>query len=157
MYWYPYDYARVMNDPKLIADVAKAINGEYSAIQCYERLAKQAPNEEERKQILEIRDDEIRHFHVFTQMYTSLTGKQANPQWTEACPEGYLEGLHAAIQDEQRTVDFYNGVADRASDPHIKETFRRTAADEQNHAVWFLYYLTIRLQKRSSLTNVPHI
>ena len=33
-------------------------------------------------------------------------------------------------------------VADGASDRSIKEAFRRAAADEQNHAVWFLYFFT---------------
>ena len=53
-----------------------------------------------------------------------------------------LDGLEFALQDEQTTVDFYMEVADGASDPTIKEVFRRAAADEQNHAVWFLYYFT---------------
>ncbi|TKI89263.1 ferritin-like domain-containing protein, partial [Bacillus wiedmannii] len=52
----------------------------------------------------------------------------------------YLQGLEFAIQDEQKTVDFYLEISDEASDAHLKELLRRIAADEQNHAVWFLYY-----------------
>ena len=58
----------------LIRSLEKAINGEYSAIQCYEKLAKMAPNQKERKQILEIREDEMKHFQVFSQLYINLTG-----------------------------------------------------------------------------------
>ena len=58
-----YDWYR-QND-KLIRDIEKAINGEFSAINCYAKLANMAPNTAERNQILEIRNDEIKHFHQF--------------------------------------------------------------------------------------------
>ncbi len=125
---------------KLISDIEKAINGEYSAISCYAKLANMAPNAAERNQILEIRNDEIKHFHQFVQIYTNLTGQQPKPQITEECPNTYLQGLEFAIQDEQKTVDFYLEISDETSDAHLKELLRRIAADEQNHAVWFLYY-----------------
>ena len=54
------------------------------------------------KQILEIRNDEIKHFHNFVQIYTNLTGRQPKPQITEDCPNTYLQGLEFAIQDEQK-------------------------------------------------------
>lgn len=126
----------------LVSDVAKAINGQYSAIMCYEQIAKLAPSEEERKRILEIRQDEIRHFQVFSAIYTSLTGRQPTPQVSEPCPTNYRDGLTFAFKDEQETVDFYLDIADKASDPYIREQFKRAAADEQNHAVWFLFYYT---------------
>ncbi|MGG1601088.1 ferritin family protein [Paenibacillus naphthalenovorans] len=129
-------------DTSLITDIAKAINGEYSAIACYEQLARMARNEEERKQILEIRNDEIKHFHTFSKIYTSLTGRQPTPQIIEQCPSEYLSGLHSAFRDEQETTDFYLDIADKTNDPYIKEQFKRASADEQNHAVWFLYFIT---------------
>jgi rubrerythrin len=58
-----------------------------------------------------------------------------------------LSGLEFAIQDEQRTVDFYLEIADEATNQQVKEIFRRTAADEQNHAVWFLYYFSKQNKK----------
>ncbi|ALQ68694.1 ferritin-like domain-containing protein [Bacillus thuringiensis] len=133
-----YDWYR-QND-KLIRDIEKAINGEFSAINCYAKLANMAPNVAERNQILEIRNDEIKHFHQFVQIYTNLTGQQPKPQITEECPNTYLQGLEFAIQDEQKTVDFYLEISDETSDANMKELLRRIAADEQNHAVWFLYY-----------------
>lgn len=126
---------------KLVSDAEKAINGEYSAIQCYANLAKMAPTEKQRKQILEIRKDEKRHFQQFVQIYASLTGKQPQPKINEGCPNTYIKGLEFALQDEQNTVDFYHEVADETSNQYIKEAFRRAASDEQNHAVWFLYFL----------------
>ena len=132
----------------LTQDISKAINGQYSAIACYSRLAEIAPTEEERKQILEIRKDEINHYQVFSQIYVAITGTQPTPQLTETCPPGYKNGLQFAFKDEQNTVDFYLDIAGKAQDPYIREKFKRAAADEQNHAVWFLYYYTKLCCKR---------
>lgn len=101
-----------------------------------------APTEEEKKQILEIRQDEIRHYQEFCQIYVSVTGTRPTPQITETCPASYREGLQFALKDEQNTVDFYLDIAEKTQDSLISKKFKRAAADEQNHAVWFLYYYT---------------
>jgi rubrerythrin len=127
---------------KLITDIQKAIDGEYSAINCYSKIANLARNEVEKNRILEIRKDEVKHYQQFQQIYTSLTGSQHQAKITEACPDTYIGGLEFALQDEQKTVDFYMEISDDATNQYIKETFKRAAADEQNHAVWFLYFFT---------------
>ncbi|MDQ0482411.1 ferritin family protein [Guptibacillus hwajinpoensis] len=128
----------------LVEDIATAINGEYSAVQCYKKLARLAPNEAERNQIKEIRKDEKMHLQAFQTIYTQLTGQPSSPQVTEECPDDYRAAIDFAFRDEQETVDFYLDIADQTQDPYIKETFKRAAADEQNHSVWFLYFLTKR-------------
>lgn len=138
-YYYQYNSMSRQNE-QLIDDVERAINGEYSAINCYATLAKLAPNETVRKQILEIRQDEIKHFRQFSQIYIGLTGRQPQPKIIEKCPNVYLNGLEFAFQDEQHTVDFYLDIADKTTNPYMKGAFRKAAADEQNHAVWFLYF-----------------
>jgi rubrerythrin len=125
---------------KLMSNIEKAINGEYSAIQCYTKLAELAPSKGVRKQILEIRQDEVKHFQQFVQIYGSLTGRQPEPKISEKCPNTYLNGVEFALKDEQQTVDFYLEISDEATNQFVKEAFQRAAADEQNHAVWFLYY-----------------
>ena len=134
------DYNRQTN--KLVSDIEKAIDGEYSAIVCYAKIAEMAPTDKIRDQILEIRNDEIKHFHTFGQIYVNLTGMQPQPKIIEECPDTFVKGVEFALQDEQKTVDFYMDIMDETSDPSIKEAFRRAAADEQHHAVWFLYFLT---------------
>ncbi len=126
---------------KLVNDVEKAINGEYSAIVCYAKIAEMAPTDKIRDQILEIRNDEVKHFHTFGQIYVNLTGTQPQPKLLAECPDTYKKGLEFGIEDEQETVDFYLNIMDETNDPAIKAAFRRAATDEQNHAVWFLYYL----------------
>jgi rubrerythrin len=128
----------------LVEDIRKAINGEYSAIQCYEKLAKSAPNQDIREQIDEIRQDEITHFKAFTHIYYSLTGQQPQPEIIEDCPDEFRASAIAAFKDEQKTVDFYLGIAEEAQNPYIRQIFTRAAADEQNHAVWFLSFITLK-------------
>lgn len=140
---YPYIFYPVggsRQTPKLISDIEKAINGEYSAIQCYEKLAGLAQSDQDREQILEIRNDEIKHYGQFVAIYRQLTGKQTSPKISEQCPDIWQEGLLFAFRDEQETVDFYLDISDSTHDLNIKEVFRRAAADEQNHAVWFSFY-----------------
>ena len=141
MYPYYHGYIEAKEGARLVREIAQAINGEYSAIACYEELIKMAPTEEEKKRIGEIREDEVRHFRLFSNLYTKLTNRKPVPRITEKCPGEYKAGLIAAFYDEQETVDFCLDMADRARDPFIKEVFRRAAADEQNHAVYFLNYM----------------
>jgi rubrerythrin len=140
---YFYENALYRQTSQLAEQIAQAINGEYSAILCYERIAKMARNETVRKQILEIRQDEIHHYNTFRQIYTALTGQNPIVQQSEECPNHYLQGLEFALIDEQKTVDFYLKIAKETNDPYIKEAFKFAAADEQNHAVWFLYFLAM--------------
>ncbi|RWZ54665.1 DUF2202 domain-containing protein [Halobacillus fulvus] len=137
----PYDVYRTSPDSGLLNDIQKAINAEYSAIQCYRKLAKMASTQDERDKILEIRKDEQRHLAEFTAIYTNLTGKAPSYQSTEKCPDQYEAGIDFAFKDEQEAVDTYLDISDRAQDLTIKDRFRRAAADEQNHAVWFLYFI----------------
>jgi rubrerythrin len=140
----------------LINEIQKAINGEYSAIICYEELSKLAQTREQRDQILEIQQDEKRHFKEFAKIYNKLTDRKPVPKLIEECPKSFTEGLAAAFKDEQETVDFYLDIAGKAGNESIKETFRRAAADEQQHAVWFLYYLSLppigRFQRQTAET-----
>ncbi|UXH45193.1 DUF2202 domain-containing protein [Rossellomorea vietnamensis] len=149
-------YSRTPGNQSLESNLQKAINGEYSAIICYEKLAKMAPTEDERKRILEIRKDEKRHLKSFTDIYRNLTGMEYSPQLQEGCPNSYKKGLDFAFRDEQDTVDFYYSVSDGVQDAFIKETFRRAAVDEQNHAVWFLYYAMQNKGSRGASRQVDY-
>jgi rubrerythrin len=147
MYAYPYSWAYdrlPAADATLLNELARAIDGEYSAIACYGRLIQLAPNDEAKTRIEEIRQDEIRHYQTFSRIYFRMSGRQPTPHLSEECPSDYLGGIRFAFHDEQKTVDFYHSSADRAADPEAREAFRRAAFDEQNHAVWFLYFLTVR-------------
>lgn len=135
-----HNFARTAPDVILITDIQKAINAEYSAVACYEKLANMAPTQDEKNTILEIQKDEKRHLEEFSRIYMSLTGKQPSYQVIEDCPNHYGAGIEFAFKDEQEAVDFYLDISDKARDLTIKDRFRRAASDEQNHAVWFLFF-----------------
>ncbi|MCU9613252.1 ferritin-like domain-containing protein [Caldibacillus lycopersici] len=128
------------SDQSLITDIETATQEEFQAITCYEKLARMAPKEV-RNQILEIREDERKHLQVFQSIYSHLTGRQPSQPTQVICANSYREGLIAAFKDEQNSVDFYLEIADRAQDRAIREAFQRAALDEQNHAVWFSFFL----------------
>lgn len=77
----------------------------------------------------------------FWRIYISLTGSQPTLQITQQCHTDFNSGILAAFIDEQETVDFYHDIARSANNPVIREAFTEAAADEQNHAVWFLYFM----------------
>lgn len=149
-YYADYSGELMRQQNKLVRDLEKAINGEYSAINCYAKLAEMAPSDKVRERIREIRKDEKRHLQIFSQIYTNLTGSQPNPKQIEECPDTYVKGVEIAMEDEQDTVDFYLNVADGTSNQYVRDVFRRAAANEQNHAVWFIYFLT-RAWSRDSI------
>ncbi|MFJ7826562.1 ferritin-like domain-containing protein [Psychrobacillus sp. NPDC096623] len=122
----------------LLADLTKTINSEFTAIHCYEQLASIAPSEEVKNRILEIRKDEMRHFQTFSSIYLSLTGMHPSPQITEQCPTNFQNGVISSFNDEQEAVDFYHEVARKH--PIVMDVYNQIAADEQNHAVWFLFF-----------------
>lgn len=119
------------------------MDGEHEAICFYEMLAHMAPNASIKKQILEIRKDEMRHYQTFEHIYLCLTGCHYYPQSQATCPNSFLHGVDKAFHDEQKTVDFYHTVARKVQEPWISCAFSEAASDEQNHAVWFLYFMQI--------------
>jgi rubrerythrin len=125
----------------LTENLMKAINGEYAAIHIYEKLAELALTPSQKKRILAIREDELRHFETFSALYHALTGHAASPVWTESFPKTFKQGVLLAFQDEQEASEFYQETADSSQLPYVKKVFRRAAADEQRHAVWFLSFL----------------
>ncbi|WP_455660880.1 ferritin-like domain-containing protein [Pradoshia sp.] len=139
-----YSYSRNQQNAvdHLIKQMKGAIDGEYSAVKCYEKLAKMAPTDQEKERILEIRNDEIRHFTELVKLYSGIFGRDPKPELIEECPDNYERGLEAALIDEQNTVDKYLKIADHASNTAVKQFFTRAAKDEQQHAVWFLYFWT---------------
>lgn len=144
-----YPYINPQNDQylqqnKLISEIEKAIDIEYSSVQYYEALAKLAPNEAISSHILEIRDDKSKYLQQFAQIYSRLAGRKHQPNTGKSFPNNFSEGLEAALKEEQHSVKFYLRISDETNNQYIKEVFRRAAVDKQQHAFWFLYYWTLQ-------------
>jgi rubrerythrin len=135
------DFYRQVNQA-LAQQVLRAVNGEFNAIHCYTRLEKLVSRPKEKEVVREILSDEKKHLDEFSRLYISLTGKQPTVAKSNECPHAKEDIFEFSFNDEQETTDFYLEIADQTTDPTIKSMFTRASADEQNHAVWFLYFIT---------------
>ena len=121
------------NDPRLFQDINRAINDKFSAIHYYTRLAEMAPSEPFRQYILAVRQDEINHYGNFSNAYFELTKRYPQVSKAVDLPKNYKQGIRNSIKAERQTVPFYMNIAQRVTNPNMKEMFIRTANDEQRH------------------------
>ncbi|TMW70328.1 ferritin-like domain-containing protein [Alteribacter natronophilus] len=128
---------------EMIRNIARSIDNEYTAVICYEGLMQMAPDEYSAYRIMRIREDNMRHYQAFSQIFTMVTGHQHQPQMTRECPQDFREGSRAAFIDEQENVEFYLRIAEEADIPFVRRSYRRASSDDQNSATWFLYFLTL--------------
>jgi rubrerythrin len=73
--------------------------------------------------LLEIRQDEIRHYDSFLNIYRKMTGTQPKLTGAQECPRNYRKGLLASFKDEQDTTDFYRTVAAKTAANYVEDVF----------------------------------
>jgi rubrerythrin len=137
---YYYDYYRQL-DTELERDIEKAINLKYNAINCYAQLAQQVPDNATKVVINEIREDDIRHYQAFQQIYRILTGKTLDAKITQICGKTFKQGIEGSFIGEQYDSRFYLKIADSTTNQTVKNVFYRAAIEDGIHANWFLYYM----------------
>ena len=110
-----YLYMFPENLPNALNLMRDAISGEYMDRLFYTYLIENAPNVEEKNIITSIRDNEIKHFDMFHQIFYDITGEmipaleedneiQFNP------PASYCEGLKQALYGEQNAIQKYRQI-----------------------------------------------
>ncbi|MEB3100825.1 ferritin-like domain-containing protein [Ferviditalea candida] len=125
----------------LVADLEKAINGEHEAILTYEKLAQLAPNEDFRRIITGIRNDEIQHIRHFADIYSRLTGGRQPYLAPVTLPTSFRAGVEESFRDELEDSKFYRDVSAATGDLYAQKALMLASHDEQRHASWFLYML----------------
>ncbi|PYZ98944.1 rubrerythrin family protein [Alteribacter lacisalsi] len=128
---------------EMIRNIARSIDDEYTAVICYEVLMQMAPDEYAANRIMRIREDKMRHYRMFSEIYTMITNRQHQPQMMRECPQDFREGSRAAFIDEQENVEVYLRIAEEADIPFVRRSYRRASSDDQNSAVWFLYFMNM--------------
>lgn len=141
-----YQYPQMMAMDSLIRDIEKAANGEYHAIQTYERLLQLAPTTEDREVISKILEDERKHFAVFTTIYRQFTGNAPALTPTHQLPASFISGIVSSIPDELEDSKFYQNISEHPMGESLRRIFLNASHDEQRHATWFTY-LWIRHQR----------
>jgi len=135
----PYKYPE--NLQTALQYIREAVEGESEDRQFYEYLISVAPNEADKNIIRSIRDDEIRHFSLFRQVYYMLTGKIL-PQPKEVKftkPASYCEGLKRALNGEQAAVKKYRGIYFALQDRTLMNVLFEIITDELRHGILYNY------------------
>lgn len=134
-------YTYPQNVPGALQLIREAVRGETEDRMFYEYLISVAPTEEEKNIIRGIRDDEIKHFGLFRQIYCELTGQMLPPP-EEAVfekPASYCEGLKRAIQGEQNAVIRYRKILFALQDRVQINKLTEIITDEIRHGSLYNY------------------
>lgn len=105
-------YIYPANLPEALNLIAGGIAGEREDRLFYEYLISTAPTEEDKEIIRGIRDNEIRHFSLFRQIYYQLTGLLLpQPKDTPFIkPASYCAGIRKALLGEENAVTRYRNI-----------------------------------------------
>lgn len=122
---------------QFISDLLGNITGEATAIEFYSRLEKIAPTQQDKKAIAQIIRDETDHFHLFSQLYYTITGQSPVYQITPVHFQSFSEGLQIAYHDELGDYEKYRNQYLMVHDPQIRDILLRAFTDEIKHAIRF--------------------
>lgn len=124
--------------------IEKALSGETEDRMFYSWLIENAPSDEDKQIISGIRDNEIGHYQLFTQIYKELTdmmpqqvqGEQFSP------PPDYCAGLAKSLLGEQNAVEKYRKILyAMQSRVHIN-MMTEIITDEIRHGILYNYLYT---------------
>lgn len=114
---YPMNRAYLyQNYNKFLQDLLMAASEEAQAIDFYTRVLQIAPTETVRRDFQHSLEDEKEHYRLFTELYTSLTGRRAR------VPE--FQPVHMYLS---------------TNDPMARDIMLRGFTDEGEHAIRFTY------------------
>jgi len=129
---------------KFIMDLQTAINGESEAIEFYNKLLEIAPCEEARDFIRHIRDDEMKHYRMFTQLYISLCGRPPVVMEPQVRVTEFCRDVKKAVKDELEAAELYRSMLLSTTNMRIRDIMFETMTDEMEHAtrLTFIYSMS---------------
>lgn len=133
---------RQFRDPqKWLSDLEKALAGEKEAIEFYGTLESIAPNDEARRQVDKARQDEMKHFRMFSELYVRLTGRQpVVPKPVFETPD-FSSGVYKSFNDELDAMDLYRDMMLSTNNLVIRDIMFEAMTDEMEHAERFTMIL----------------
>lgn len=126
---------------KVLELIKQAVSGESEDRLFYEYLISIAPTDEEKDLIKGIRDDEIKHFGFFRDIYKELSGN-ALPIVSEGDfkkPKSYCDGLKDALLGEQMAVQKYRQILFILVDKNQINKLIEIITDEIRHGSIYNY------------------
>jgi len=136
------------DEKKHIAEVLEAaIKGEEEGFRYYDLLSQRTTNEDARRKLENLRDDEIRHKETLIAIYQKFVSKDVGPlpdkglgALNKVFKNGRLDDLKSemefinlAIEVELATSKFYDKEKNLINDPEFQAIFDQLAEEEYNH------------------------
>ncbi|HHV96532.1 MAG TPA: ferritin-like domain-containing protein [Clostridiaceae bacterium] len=121
--------------------IKEAVSGESEDRLFYEYLISVAPNEEEKNLIKSIREDEVKHFGYFKDLYKELIGSNlpatSNEEFKK--PKSYCDGLKNALLGEQKAVQKYRKILAVLNEKAQINKLVEIITDEIRHGIIYNY------------------
>lgn len=135
------EYSYPQNVPGALLLIQEALTGETEDRMFYQYLIENAPSAEDKEIIEEIRDDEIRHFGLFRQIYYELTGQTLTPPQNVIFekPSSYCDGVQRALIGEQNAVRKYRRILYALQDRVQINILTGIITDEIRHGILYNY------------------
>lgn len=121
-----------------------------SKVDFYNRLKEEAPNEKEKKYLLQILEDENRLLNHLTDLYCSQTGRKPVYQINLTHFHSYSDGLSHAFIDELRDYDMYRNLYFQSPFPQMGNLFFLAFTNHIKHATLLNHLLSMKEKKQST-------
>ncbi|MFC0187202.1 cupin domain-containing protein [Fictibacillus aquaticus] len=120
--------------PQGLEFILAGIQRERSLLECYNRLAHAAPDQNHRNAIFYALESKKNHLRYFTELYTTLTGKQPEYERRHVEFQSYEEGLQKAYQIEEEGCQFYQSNYYRCYHPYVQQALLQAAYQKRASA-----------------------
>jgi mannose-6-phosphate isomerase-like protein (cupin superfamily)/rubrerythrin len=125
---------RSQENYQVVGELLEGIKREASTIDLYSRLAKVAPNQKQKNEILHAMQANQSHLIQFTNLYINLTGSQPVYQVERVPFYTYQEGLQKAYKAEAVGYHEYLRSYQLTQDPYFQKVFLWALTGEQENA-----------------------
>ncbi len=128
--------------------VMQAVQGEKEDEIFYDYLISVAPTNEEKDIISSIRDDEMKHFKMFREIYYYFTGVEL-PMSTRSdfkAPENYIDGIKKAFFGELAAMERYRNIRAGLPSEYYRDMVFEILTDEMKHADKYNYILNLNVE-----------
>jgi len=142
------DKSTQYNLNKLIASVKDSVGNEAEDEIEYNKMAKLAPNDEQREIINAIKENEMIHNKIFRKIFMELTGVVLPTTNVTNMPDeknsmNYADMLKNAMFGEFKAVERYREMLAYAPNKAIYDMIMYVMTDEINHAIKYNYLIML--------------
>lgn len=127
--------------------IRKAVAGETKDRKFYQYLIDTAPTREDKEIIASIRDDELKHYDMFREIYKDITGQYPVPLGEETFekPSNFLDGIRQALFGELSAVEMYRKIYYGLKARKHRDMLFEIISDELKHSAKYNYIYTKNL------------